>query len=313
MAPGTYDVLIKYEESNVARAHGWLRGVALKAKNLLRARVVIDYPVGKLRYNVTNNGQSVDGKTRVAVYKAGADAEESKALMEVWAGNDMMLPAGKYDVLIKYHESEQAKENKWLRGVEVAGGHQVKKETVVLETAVGFVRVVAMNKDENVNGQSRYAVWKAGDDAKETKPVASGWAGAEFSMPAGKYDVRVEFRASDWAIKEEWLKGLVVEGKREKKVETVKFALDLVKVKVDVVEGDKDANGRAHVALFAAGKSGADDKPVLDVWAGTQLVVLAGAYDLRARLTVAGAPEKVKWEKGVVLKVGEPVAKKVAF
>lgn len=313
MAPGTYDVLIKYDESHVAKAHGWLRGVVLKPKNLLRARVAIDYPVGKVRYNVTNNGQSVDGKTRIAVYKPGADAQESKALMEEWAGAEMRLPAGKYDVFVKYHESDQAYENKWLRGVDVAGGHQLKKETIVLETAVGFVRVVAMNKDENVNGKSRYAVWKAGDDAKEAKPVVSGWVGADFSLPAGKYDVRVEFRASDWAVKEEWVKGLVVEGKREKKVETVKFALDLVKLKVDVAEGEKDANGRAHFALFAAGKTGADDKPMLDVWAGTEIVVLAGTYDLRARLTVEGAAEKVKWEKGVVLKVGEPVAKKIVF
>ncbi len=291
---GTYDVLVAYQESSLARASGWIRGVKLEQGKLLRLRVSVDYAVGRVRIKPSSQEQDVSSKTRVAVYKAGADKEESKPLITFWAGRETVLPAGKVDLLLTYEESSLVRVEHWLRGVEVPAKRALLKKPVTLVLAFSRVKVKVTNLGEDLGGKVRLRFYKAGADPESDKEVLGSWSGRSLPLPAGSYDLKLSYDLPH-AKKSLWKKAVALSGKRDLvKVEAdMKFPLG--QLEVTASQGGKPLGG-ARVEVFAVGKK---DKPLAASWTGRKVQLEAGTYDVKV-----SHKGKSAWTKGVKLKHG---------
>jgi hypothetical protein len=132
VAPGAWDLRLRYDEGTLCRADGWIRGVAVEAGKLWKAEATLAAPMQYVRIGATLDGKDTADNTKVYVYRAGADMEEQKPLHEFWTTRKEAVAAGTYDLRLRY-EKDKVTAKKVLKGFAVGGDHGVKKETIVLE------------------------------------------------------------------------------------------------------------------------------------------------------------------------------------
>ena len=132
VAPGTWDVRLRYDEGTLCRADGWIRGVAVEAGKLWKAEATLAAPMQYLRIAATLDGTDLADNAKVFVYRAGADMEEQKPLHEFWTTRKEAVAAGTYDLRLRY-EKDKITAKKVFKGLTVGGDHGVKKETFALE------------------------------------------------------------------------------------------------------------------------------------------------------------------------------------
>jgi hypothetical protein len=124
------------------------------------------------------------------------------------------------------------------------------------------------------------------DPGEHGTPRWEGLAGDPYSLPAGTYDVLVEYFGQQY-----WRRGVELAGG-----EWV-VALPMATLAVEAVSsrGDRLAG---KVAAFAAGQSGG--LPAMEGETSEDLALLAGTYDVR--VTVQG---RERWLRGVELQAGD--------
>lgn len=130
--PGTWDLRVLYEEGPLCKANGWIRGVPVTAGKLWKAEVTLDSPMQYVKIGASLDGKDVSADTRVSVYKAGADMEETRPVLDFWAGDKAPVAAGAYDVRLSY-DKDNVKAKKVVKGFTVGPDHGVKKEPIALE------------------------------------------------------------------------------------------------------------------------------------------------------------------------------------
>ena len=132
VAPGTWDLRLRYDEGTLCRADGWIRGVTVEAGKLWKAEATVAAPMQYVRIAATLDGKDVADNAKVSVFRAGADMEEQKPLHEFWTAGKEPVAAGTYDLRLRY-EKDKVTAKKVLKGFPVGGDHGVKKETIALE------------------------------------------------------------------------------------------------------------------------------------------------------------------------------------
>jgi hypothetical protein len=132
VAPGTWDLRLRYDEGILCRADGWIRGVAVEAGKLWKAETTLAAPMQYVKIAATLDGKDVADNAKVLVYRAGADMEEQKPLVEFWTTRKEPVAAGTYDLRLRY-EKDKVTAKKVVKGFVVGGDHGVKKETIALE------------------------------------------------------------------------------------------------------------------------------------------------------------------------------------
>jgi len=132
VAPGTWDLRLRYDEGVLCRADGWIRGVAVDAGKLWKAEATLAAPMQYVRFAATLDGKDVADNAKVLVYRAGADMEEQKPLHEFWTTRKEPVAAGTYDLRLRY-EKDKITARKIVKGFVVGSDHGVKKETIPLE------------------------------------------------------------------------------------------------------------------------------------------------------------------------------------
>ncbi len=132
VAPGTWDLRLRYDEGSLCRADGWIRGVNVEAGKMWKAEATLAAPMQYVRITATLDGKDTEDNTKVSVYRAGADMEEQKPLDDFWTSRKVPIAAGTYDLKLRY-EKDKVTAKKVFKGFTVGGDHGVRKETIALE------------------------------------------------------------------------------------------------------------------------------------------------------------------------------------
>ncbi|UCH77970.1 MAG: hypothetical protein JSU81_09640 [Candidatus Coatesbacteria bacterium] len=124
------------------------------------------------------------------------------------------------------------------------------------------------------------------DPGEHGKPRWEGLAGDAYSLPAGTYDVLLEYFGQRY-----WRRGVDLAGGEW----VVALPMATLAVEARSSRGDRLAG---KVAAFSAGKSGG--LPAMEGETSEDLALLAGTYDVR--VTVQG---REQWLRGVELQAGD--------
>jgi len=182
-----------------------------KTKGLLRLKVLdLEGPV-----NVSEN-------TRLELWKPGSDPEEHRPEMTAWAGDEQTVPAGAWDIRLRYEEGPICKAEGWIRNVSLAAGKLWKAE-VVLAAPMQYVRLFGTLSGKDVGDNMRVEVFKAGTDQEEFPPLTSFWSTQRQAIAAGNYDLRLSYDKDNVKAKAA-LKGFAVGGDHGVQKKTIALA-----------------------------------------------------------------------------------------
>jgi hypothetical protein len=133
---GTWDLRLRYDEGTLSRGDGWIRNVTVSPGQLWKAEASFTHPMQYLRFQVTQNGQSVNDFTRIEVYESGADTEEISPMSSFWATERTAVRAGRYDLVIRF-DRDGVRELETLKDFEVAGDRSVRRVEVAIDRPDG--------------------------------------------------------------------------------------------------------------------------------------------------------------------------------
>ena len=131
VTPGTWDLRLHYEESQVCKGEGWIRNVKVEAGKLWKAEAVMAAPMQYVRVFATLDGKDAADSAHIDVFKAGTDQEEFQPVVSFWSTQKQAIAAGNYDLRIKY-DKDNVKAKAALKGLAVGGDHGVQKKTILL-------------------------------------------------------------------------------------------------------------------------------------------------------------------------------------
>jgi hypothetical protein len=151
-----------------------------------------DKTKGLVRIKAFDGPVEISENTRWELWKPGADPEEQKPDMTVWATNEQAVPPGTWDVRLHYEESPVCKAEGWIRGVKVEPGKLWKAEAS-LNAPMEYVRIFASLDGVDAGDNAHIDVYKAGTDQEEFKPIASFWSTQKIAVAAGSYDLRLNY------------------------------------------------------------------------------------------------------------------------
>jgi len=152
-----------------------------KTKGLLHIKVLaLDGPV------------DVSDNTKWEIWKPGSDPEEQKPEVDGWSSSEAAVPAGTWDIRLRYEEGDLVKVNGWIRNVTFTPGKLWKAEAVIA-APMQYVRVFGTIKGDDVADNMHIDLYKGGTDREEFKPLASFWSTQKIPIAAGNYDLGLSY------------------------------------------------------------------------------------------------------------------------
>jgi len=131
VTPGTWDIRLIYDESDVCKAEGWIRNVPVVAGKLWKAEVIFAAPMQWVRIFGTLGGTDVADNMHIDVFKSGTDQQEFQPITGFWSTQKVPLLAGNYDLRVNY-DKDNVKAKGVLTGFAVGGNHGIQKKTIAL-------------------------------------------------------------------------------------------------------------------------------------------------------------------------------------
>jgi len=128
---GTWDLRLRYQEGQICKAEGWIRGVKVESGKLWKAEAVIGQPMEYVRLYGTLGGKDLADNVRIDVFKAGTDQEEFQPIASFWSAQKQPMAAGSYDLRLNY-DKDNVKAKADLKAFAVGGDHGILKKTVAL-------------------------------------------------------------------------------------------------------------------------------------------------------------------------------------
>ena len=129
--PGTWDIRLIYDESNICKAEGWVRNVTVQAGKLWKAEVIFAAPMQWVRVYGTLGGDDVADNMHIEVFKSGTDQQEFQPITAFWSTNKVPLLAGNYDLRVTY-DKDNVKAKGALTNFAVGGNHGILKKTIAM-------------------------------------------------------------------------------------------------------------------------------------------------------------------------------------
>jgi outer membrane protein OmpA-like peptidoglycan-associated protein len=230
-------------------------------------------------YLITNGGEDVGGHGLIEFYKAGH--HDGNQVGSTNSGNDIQLPAGRYDVHVTYSD-DAVKWDKWFDGQDIAG--KVEK-TVEAGVAIADVHYLVTNGGDDVGGHATIEFYPAGHhDGKQVDSIGSDGTAR---MRAGRYDVHVAY--GDGAVHwEKWFDGETFAGKVERTVEVNQPHTDVHYV---ITNNGDDVGGHATIEFYRAGHR--EGNQVSSGASGDTERMPQGRYDVH----VSFGDGAVRWDK----------------
>lgn len=254
-----------------------------------------------LRINARSGLVAVDSKVKVKLFESGADPGRSRPTDYGQADRHLKMAPGKYDLQLTYTESPTASATGWIRGVTLEQGRLLHL-VVTMDYAVGRLRVVPTSRQGDITNKTKVAVYQAGA-RKETRPITSFPSSREVILPSGTYDLLLSYEESRAVRVDQWLRGVVVPGKRALLTRRVPIRLDFTMIVVNVSNHGKRLDGRVRLQFYDTGADPRRGKPRLDTWSGRSSLLPAGRYDLKLSYDLPYANTKV-WRKGLTIGAG---------
>jgi len=197
--PGTYDALLVYSHSDVARYEGWIRNLEVHQGRTSKCEVKIEAPVGMLDLRFLNDGVDINAKVKYSVYPAATEEDPVRGdpmLADQSPLEQLALPTGSYDILAVYHETDAVHQDAWVEGLEIKGGMARTVHTYDFSVTLhGFILTVK-NFEEDVSDRSTVYFYYPGANVEFAVAVDQGAAGERLVVKPGEYDVRVVFQPS---------------------------------------------------------------------------------------------------------------------
>jgi hypothetical protein len=178
--------------ADMASVDNPIAGAVKEIKAKVLDKEADDKTKGLVRIKAFDGPVEVSENTRWEIWKPGADPEEQKPELTVWANNEAAVPAGIWDVRLHYEESPVCKAVGWVRGVKVEPGKLWKAEAA-LTAPMEYVRIFATLDGADLGDNAHIDVYKAGTDQEEFKPIASFWSTQKIAVGAGSYDLRLNY------------------------------------------------------------------------------------------------------------------------
>jgi outer membrane protein OmpA-like peptidoglycan-associated protein len=230
-------------------------------------------------YLITNGGEDVGGHGLIEFYKAGH--HDGNQVGSTNSGNDIQLPAGRYDVHVTYSD-DAVKWDKWFDGQDIAG--KVEK-TVEAGVAITDVHYLITNGGDDVGGHATIEFYPAGHhDGKQVDSISSDGTAR---MRAGRYDVHVAY--GDGAVHwEKWFDGETFAGKVERTVEVNQPHTDVHYV---ITNNGDDVGGHATIEFYRVGHR--EGNQVSSGASGDTERMPQGRYDVH----VSFGDGAVRWDK----------------
>jgi hypothetical protein len=171
-----------------------LAGAVKEVKFKTLAKEADDKTKGLMRLKVFSQEGTVDlsDNARWEVWKPGSDPEEQKAEMGSYATREEAVPPGTWDIRVLYDEGDVCKVNGWIRNVNIETGKLWKGEALIA-APMQYVRLFATLDGDDLAGNARIEVFKAGTDQEEFHPITSFWTTQKQAIAAGSYDLRLTY------------------------------------------------------------------------------------------------------------------------
>lgn len=194
---GTYDVRLIYRERDGLSTSKSITDFIVRGELKAITRAVdFEFSVGLLHVKVTNRGQDVTKKCKLAVYRLdalGADGRPTGA--PVWKGaaaEVTTLPAGSYAVLVHYQEpdGELLKDEKWLKPVVIRGRYQREEPVVQFDLSWGEVEFRVLDGTLDVNEHTRVFVFRAKEPERALDHERGG---KSLKLLVGVYDFKAVY------------------------------------------------------------------------------------------------------------------------
>ena len=274
---GHYDVRVNFDDGSAHKAV-WIDNQNFSGK--VDRTVEIGLPMAEVSYQITNGGHDVGEHGQVHYLPAGHHDGSEVA----WAGSgaSVRIPAGHYDVRVNFDDGS-AQKVVWIDNQSFSG--KVEK-SIEVGVAVTEVRYIITNGGHDVGEHGQVHYLPAGHhDGSE---VAWAGSGASVRIPAGHYDVRVNFDDGS-AQKVVWIDNQSFSGKVEKSIEV---GVAVTEVRYIITNGGHDVGEHGQVHYLPAGHHDASEV----AWAGSgdPVRIPAGHYDVRVNFD-DGSAHKFVW------------------
>ena len=231
----------------------------------------------QVRYVITNGGVDVAGNGGLHYFRAGKHDEVAAG---AHSGETVTLPAGSYDVQVNFDDGDAHKEL-WIDNQAFSG---TVEKTVEIALPIADVRYVVTNNGADTADNGSLHFYQAG---RHDSVVSGAHSGQSVRIPAGSYDVQVNFDVGD-AHKEMWFDGVTFAGSVDK---TVEIALPLTDVRYVITNNGEDAHDKGQVHYYRAGRH---DDVVSWSNSGGSVRMAAGSYDVQVTFN-DGDAHKEQW------------------
>jgi hypothetical protein len=273
---------------------GALAGLEVRAGQVSRYKVQITVPIGLLvvRFMLEDRKkQQADISTDVqmALYRAAADPSLVKPVWEGTAGQELMLPKGKYQARASYAPGkDQGEVVEWYRGIEVGATLTRTEKVIVIKPQPLGVRVDAYNYSRDVNAGTNVFFFSEGADMSRAIARARGPAGKVIQVPSqitpGKYDVLLLYQPSpmtnpDLRV-EKVIKGFEIPA--EPQVLRLPYDLQtpLGGIRMKVMDREEDVSSSIELRVMRGGADPNAATPALEEFGVSEHFVPAGTYDI---------------------------------
>jgi hypothetical protein len=198
-------------------------GIQVRAGETVQVKMNFD-PAGLLRVRVMADGKPLEARAWVHFF--GGEGGKWTQMDQVSRGVlELKVPEGVHDVEID--PELEGIENKWLRGVEIAGGTTVEKTVDIGGSSLLRLRVVADGKPLEARAWVHFF---GGEGGKWTQMDQVSRGVLELKVPAGVHDIEISPDLE--GIQTQWLRGVEITGGATVEKTVTIGALGLLRVRL---------------------------------------------------------------------------------
>jgi len=302
LAAGDYTAALVYTQNEeLGSFDGALAGLEVRAGQVSRYKVQITVPIGLLvvRFMLEDrNKQQADisGDVQMALFRAAADPTLVKPVWEGAAGQELMLPKGKFQARASYAPGKDRGEVvEWYRGIEVGATLTRTEKIIVIKPQPLGVRVDAYNYSRDINGGTSVFFFSEGADMSRAIARARGTAGTVVQVPKqispGKYDVLLLYQPSPMTNPDLRIKKVINGFEIPAEPQALRLHYDLQTplgaIRMKVMDGEEDVSSSIELRVMRGGADPNAATPALEEFGVSEHFVPAGTYDIY-----------VKWKAG---------------
>ncbi len=196
---GSYDVKTSYDSGKGLPTVEWNEGLEIAA-GLARTKreIHLDLDASGVRIDAFNFSSDVNSSTQIYFFNPGADVANARARATGRAGQSIAVDPGEYDVLVVYTPSDDNPDLEGRLKLEkfVVPEREGVRRPVDLQLELGRISFQVKAGTEDLSDRVELVVKRAGADPVASSSVWEGFGG-DHLLPAGTYDVYVEFTPSE--------------------------------------------------------------------------------------------------------------------